>query len=164
MLHDENYACDVMYCKTKHSWRHIFLCCSVYVPPFICSIFDKSFDFCVSMFLCSQGYVLWCAISALVTLINQGSSGNQSAFKQRPFTVQMQKEELCLLLLFDFIAQCVCMWVLKPVHNASASARQEKRTPWCMNLKCWRAWKGFIEKNMHSSKLASLCHFCYYAN
>jgi hypothetical protein len=36
---------------------------------------------------------------ALVTLINQGSSGNQSAFKDRPFTVQTHKEELCLLLL-----------------------------------------------------------------
>jgi hypothetical protein len=40
---------------------------------------------------------------ALVTLINQGSSGNQSAFKDRPFTVQTHKEELCLLLLFDLI-------------------------------------------------------------
>jgi hypothetical protein len=31
---------------------------------------------------------------ALAILFNQGSSGNQSAFKERPFTVQMHKEEL----------------------------------------------------------------------
>jgi hypothetical protein len=43
------------------------------------------------------------------TLFNQGSSGNQSAFKERPFTVQMQKEKLFLVLSFGFVVKCVCL-------------------------------------------------------
>jgi hypothetical protein len=75
--------------------------------------------------VCVVRDMCYCAY-ALTTLINQESRGNQSTFKERPFTVQMHKGELCLLLLFDFIAQCVCMWVLRPARDASASARPER--------------------------------------
>jgi hypothetical protein len=62
---------------------------------------------------------------ALASVFNLGTSGNQFAFKERPFTEQMQKEELLLLLSFGFIVERVCLRLLGTARDASANARHE---------------------------------------
>ncbi len=112
----------------------------------------KNFDFCVSMFLCTQGYVLWCATH--LPLCSTKGAVEISLLQQKTIVppVQMQKEELSsasVLSVVSSIVKCVCMWVLGSAQDARANTRHEKRT-YFEGLNCLK--KALLSKILHCSK------------
>ena len=70
---------------------------------------------------------------ALTTLLNQGSSGNYSACKARPFAQCADAERRAFLCFF--IVKFACVQVLGSAQDASANARHEKKRSGCIMFK-----------------------------
>ncbi len=143
-----------MYCNVMHAWRHVFLCCSMYVTQGkeianhhlsmpACCIIKEGFDFCVSMFLRSQGYVLWCATH--LPLCSTKGAVEISLLSTKDYSLcRCRRKSFLLLLSSGSIVECSCEWVLWSAQNASANARHGKRRTACMILKVWTALLSII--------------------